>query len=124
VADEPKQGDGKQGPPPDTKGQEVPVVAPRGKRGDVAAGHQAPATSRQTQDVTEWRGHQPPATGGTIDLGHEPPAKVVIVQSAGEGQAPPTTPPAKPADAAQSVTPPPASQESAPPAPSSGDEGE
>jgi len=66
--------------------------------------------------VTEWRGHQPPATGGSIELGHERPANFVIVQSAGEGQGQPTAPPDKPADSAQSVTP--------PPAPSGGDQGD
>jgi len=104
-------------PPPETKGHQPPeqlqeghasAVTPRGESGDVAAGHQAPET----------RGHQPPAEH--IELGHPPAEGMVIVQQVGEMHSPaveappPTAAPPKPADAAQSVTPPQA-RESAPP---------
>jgi len=106
-------------PPPETKGHEAPkveptreygheppAVTPRGEGGDVAAGHQAPET----------RGHQPPAD---LELGHPPAEGVVIVQSVGEMHSPaqeaprPTAAPPKPADAAQSVTPPQAHRQAA-----------
>lgn len=106
-------------PTPETKGHQPPAeqlqeghqspVAPRGERGGVAAGHQAPET----------RGHQPPANH--IELGHQPAEGVVIVQSAGEMHSPaqdaplPTAAPPKPADSAQSVTPPPARENPPPP---------
>jgi hypothetical protein len=60
-------------------------------------------------------------TYGHIELGHQPAEGVVIVQSAGEMHSPaqdaplPTAAPPKPADSAQSVTPPPARENPPPP---------
>lgn len=108
---EENQGSGQQGAP-DTKAHEPPV-APR-ESGDVAAGHEAPLQ----------RSHEPPQ--GSLELGHQSPPTVTF--EAGEMHSPatpaprPTTPPPKPSDAAQSVRPPEARQESAPEQPSSGDE--
>lgn len=92
-----------------------PAVTPRGEHGDVAAGHEAPQALQEGHEVPETRGHQP-AEGGRIELGHDPPADLVIVQQVGEMHSPaeealaPTMAPPEPADAAQTVTPPEAHQ--------------
>lgn len=104
----------------ETKGHEPPIAAQRGEDRDVAAGHE-PARLQGGQEASETRGHQPPQDN--IELGHPPAEGVVIVQHVGEmhqpaqDAPPPTAAPPKPADAAQSVTPPQTQQERAPSVP-------
>jgi hypothetical protein len=107
-----------QSPPPETKGHEPPAER-------LQEGHQPPTVEPAREyghPAPGTRGHQPPADH--IELGHPPAEGVVIVQSVGEMHSPaveaplPTAAPPKPADAAQSVTPPQAHESAAP---SSGD---
>jgi hypothetical protein len=119
--DQDPQHDGKGEDPPLSaevfrKGHEPPTVSPQGESADVAAGH-APA---------ETRGHEAPE--GRLELGHPPPEQGIVVQQIGEMHSPadeappPTAAPPKPADSAQSVTPPQAREET--PSQTPGDTGD
>jgi hypothetical protein len=100
MSDEPKNTEG------GTKGHEPP--APDVRRGHEAAetrGHQPPENSAQA-------GHAAPTD---LELGHPPAGQGPTMQMIGEMHSPaeeaprPTSAPPKPADAAQSITPPSAS---------------
>lgn len=102
---------------------------PQTGEGQKASGPGSSAPETKGHQAPETRGHEPPASG-QVELGHPAAEGVVIVQSVGEMHSPateapaPTAAPPKPTDAAQSVRPPQAREDSATqtqPAPSSGE---
>jgi hypothetical protein len=104
---------------PDSGEEKSTPIAPRDEGADVTAGHEPPKNLQ--------RGHQPPASD--LELGH-PPAEGVVVMQVGEMHSPPveapppTAPPPKPDDAAQSVRPPSARQDTPSPAAETGSSGD